>query len=105
MYKHIYEPKGQQEYEESIEWYELRSVDAAINFITSINELIDLICQNPYLFKKSYKHYHEAITDTYPFSIIYSIEEKAKMIVVLSVYHHSRSPKQKFKAKPKSRKK
>jgi plasmid stabilization system protein ParE len=100
MYNHIYEPQAQQEFDQSTEWYKERSLVAANNFINNVDELVELICQNPYLFKKSYKHYHEAITETYPFSIIYSIEEKIKTIVILSIYHHSRNPKKKFKSKP-----
>ncbi len=98
MYNHIFEPKAQKEYEDSIEWYCERNLEAAIKFIDSVDELIALICHNPKQFKKPYKNYHEAITETYPFSIIYCIEEKIKTIVVISVFHHKRSPKRKFKS-------
>jgi plasmid stabilization system protein ParE len=98
MYNHIFEPKAQKEYEDSIEWYSARSLVAAVKFIDSVDELIALICYKPNQFKKPYKNYHEAITETYPFSIIYCIEEKIKTIVIISVYHNKRSPKRKFKS-------
>jgi hypothetical protein len=39
MYQYLFEPKAQNEYEESFNWYAQRSLRAALNFIESIDKL------------------------------------------------------------------
>jgi plasmid stabilization system protein ParE len=55
VYIYILEPKAQQEYENSIEWYSERSETATLNFIDTIESTIAIICSNPNLYKKRYK--------------------------------------------------
>lgn len=97
MYSYILEPKAQQEYEDSIEWYTERSEAATLNFIETIESTITVIFQNPSLYKKPYKNFHEAVIRKYPYSIVYTVEEKIKTIVVISIFQHNRNPKKKYK--------
>lgn len=101
MYHHILDPKAEEEYEQSIEFYSEKSEKATINFIDTIDQSIALICKNPFTNKKKYKNYYEAILDVYPFTIVYAIEKEIELIVIISIYHHSRNPKYKYKAKKK----
>jgi len=101
MYQHLLEPKAQTEYEESIEFYAERSEQATLNFIEIVEQTIEQICNKPYANKKKHKNFYEIILEKYPFTIIYAIEEEIKLIVVISIYHHSRNPKYKYKAKKK----
>ena len=97
MYNYIIEPRAQKEYEDSVDWYITQSEKATINFIQSVQNSLDLICKQPYQYRKSYKTFHEIILKKYPFSIIYAIEEELKMVVVFSIYHQKRNPQNKFK--------
>ena len=97
MYQYILEPRAQQEYELSIEWYNAKSDELSQKFIDSIDSVINSICKQPFQFKVGYKNFHEAYTKKFPFAIIYTIEESTKTIVILSVFHHKRNPKKKYK--------
>lgn len=57
MYHHILDPKAEEEYEQSIEFYSEKSEKATINFIDTIDQSIALICKNPFTNKKKYKNY------------------------------------------------
>lgn len=97
MYNYLVEPKAQKEYDESIEWYSERSELAAINFIKSVDAALLLITKKPYQFKNTYKNFREVSLKKYPFAIIYSVEENLKIIIIVSIYHHKRNPKKKYK--------
>lgn len=103
MYQYILDPKAQKDYEDSIEFYAERSELATLNFIDLVELTIDLICKNPSINRNKYKNYFEIVLDKYPFTIIYAIEEEIKLIVIISIYHHSRNPKYKYKTKPKKK--
>jgi plasmid stabilization system protein ParE len=97
MYHYILSPKAQEEFETSIEWYYERDEKVAIKFTESISKTIDLICKQPYLFKTIFGDFHEVSTNKYPFIIIYAIEEEIKTIIIISIFHHKRNPKKKYK--------
>ena len=59
--------------------------------------LVDKLKTNPYLFKRKYKHYREAIYAKYPYFIVYEIIEKT--IIIHSFFHANRNPKTKLKSK------
>lgn len=101
MYQHLLDPKAQTEYEESIEFYAERSEQATLNFIEIVEQTIEQICKKPYVNKKKHTNFYEIALEKYPFTIIYTIEEEIKLIVIVSIYHHSRNPKYKYKAKKK----
>ncbi len=82
----------QAEYEVALAWYLERSVLAAENFVEEVDHIIELICQTPYRWRNEYDDYRELGLKKYPYSIVYTIEEENKVVVVSSIYHHSRSP-------------
>ena len=92
-----YQERALREYEGAMEWYRERSEVAAANFEIAIKEKIDLLRSAPELFKKSYKHFREVSLDGYPFSILYLIDKKESRIIISSIFHHKRNPRQKFK--------
>ncbi|MCC7050799.1 MAG: type II toxin-antitoxin system RelE/ParE family toxin [Bacteroidia bacterium] len=97
MYHYILNPKAQEEYESSVEFYISKSEEVAINFVEIIEEAIIFIRKNPHLYKKSYKNFHEAVIKGYPFSIIYTVEEQIKTVVIFSIFQNNRNPKKKYK--------
>ena len=77
-------------------WYEDQQEGLGKTFRTKLNSKLNLICSNPLHYKTSYKKYHEALVDTFPFLIVYVINEKEKLIIVMAIFHTSRNPKKKF---------
>jgi plasmid stabilization system protein ParE len=97
MYDYLVEPRAQKEYEQPIAWYSERSELAALNFIKNVDATYLRITKRPYQFKNTYKFFREASVKKYPFVIIYTIEESIKTIIIVSVFHHKRNPKKKYK--------
>ncbi len=97
MYKVELADEAQEDYEQSIRWYNERSYQASENFVNAIEETLDLISKLPHQFKTIKKGYHEVIVHSFPFTIVYKIEEAEKLIAVTAVHHQSRNPKRKLR--------
>ena len=74
-YTYILYHHAQKDYEQSLEWYMERSIDAAENFVAAIDNALKLICNNPVRWRNKYKNFHEITLKKFPFTIIYTIEE------------------------------
>ena len=96
-YAYILHKHAQQDYEQSLEWYMERSVEAAEKFVVAIDNALQLICDNPTRWRNKYKNFHEISLKKYPFTIIYTIEESKSLVVVSSIYHHKRNSKGKYR--------
>ncbi len=88
--------KASQEIIEAFLWYEEQQEGLGEKFKAKIQDKFSKICQNPFHYKNSYKKYREALTDTFPFLIVYCIDEKESEIIVVALFHTSRNPKNKF---------
>lgn len=96
-FKYILLEDAQIDYEDSLQWYAIRSNQAAMNFIKAVDVALQLICANPKRWRNTFKNYHELGLKKYPFSIIYIIDAEKELVVVTSVYHHKRDPKKRYK--------
>ncbi len=74
-YTYILHRHAQKEYEQSLEWYLERMVSAAEGFVKAIANAIQLVSDNPTMWRNKYKNFHEISLKKYPFTIIYTIEE------------------------------
>lgn len=83
----------------SVTWYEEQQEDLGKRFREAVNSKLEQICKNPFLYKRTYKGFHEASTNTFPFLVVYHIDEKEQQVIVIAIFHTSRSPKKKFRRK------
>jgi plasmid stabilization system protein ParE len=104
VYRHIFDPIAAEEYEDSFKWYEERSFVAADNFILAVEIAISAICANPYRYRNTYKNLREITIKKYPFNLIYFVDEDKKSITIISLFHHKRNPKIKYKKVSRKRK-
>lgn len=88
-------PKAQKEILEAWEWYEDQQQGLGDRFKEAVRDKIELILNNPLHYPLKGK-YHEAQTDNFPFLIIYKIDKRQELILILSVFHTSRHPKRKY---------
>ncbi len=96
-YKHMFDPKAADEYENAYNWYHERSMAAADRLLIAVEKAIQLICAYPYRYRNIYKNLRELFVKKYPYHIIYYIDEANKMITITSIFHHKRNPKKKYK--------
>ncbi|MCD6013337.1 MAG: type toxin-antitoxin system RelE/ParE family toxin [Flavipsychrobacter sp.] len=99
-YRYIYDPRAITEYEEAIIWYSERSELVSENFVLAVNEKLDEICEHPTRYRNTKKYFRETFLKKYPYSIVYFVEEDAKTVVIVSIFHSSRNPKKKYKRQP-----
>lgn len=96
-YRHIYQPVALEEYKEAVEWYTERSLKAAENFVTEVEEKISTICKEPSRYRNAYSVFREALLKRYPFAIVYFVDERKKVVVIYSVFHNKRNPAKKYR--------
>ncbi len=77
--------------------YEERSLQASENVVLIMEQTIHEIKNQPNHFRKVYKNYREAKTKKYPFSIVYFVDENKQAVIITTLFHQKRNPKNKFK--------
>jgi plasmid stabilization system protein ParE len=96
-YRHLYDPIALMEYKDAVSWYAAGSEKAANNLIKEVKEKIKVICNDPLRYRNTYKKFRETSLKKYPYSIVYLIDESAATVIIISVYHHKRNPKGKYR--------
>jgi toxin ParE1/3/4 len=84
---------AEQEFDDSIAYYENQRAGLGVEFRTVIEQLFQTIADNPERFCKASGDVRRAVVvRRFPFAVHFLIEPER--IVVLSVFHTSRDPKQ-----------
>lgn len=96
-YSLILRDKAVEEIKEAYKWYDEQLNGLGDRFLNSIEKNTDLILNNPIIFKTTYKSFKEVFIKEFPFVIVYYIDKINLNIVIISVFHCSRSPKKKYK--------
>ena len=90
--------KANKEIFEAWAWYEKQQIGLGDRFENEVFKKIKLIQNNPFHYSLK-KIAYEALVDKFPFLIIYQVNDNKKLIIILSIFHTSRHPKQKFPKK------
>jgi plasmid stabilization system protein ParE len=98
-FKITYSSVAEKEYVASQEWYNENQIELGNDFMKEVEDVLDLIEQNPYYFQLKKHHVREAPVKKFPFQIVYKIYPKKKEILIISIFHTSRNPKEKQKRK------
>jgi plasmid stabilization system protein ParE len=89
--------KAINEIEESYKYYEEQQVGLGENFVSEVFNEISYIQEHPLHFRKVIKNYRQLKVNRFPFLIVYELIESENEVVVVSVFHTSRNPKEKNK--------
>jgi len=100
MFDYVIDPKAHDEIETSFQWYLSRSISAAEGFLIELDEVIDLICLDPFLWPSYEYGLQEVLMERYPFTVVYMVDEDAQSVIIISVFHQSRHPKEKYRPEP-----
>jgi plasmid stabilization system protein ParE len=95
-YSVILSAKASKEIEKSWLWYEDREQKLGDRFVSAVLEKIKSITTNPDAYSLKHKNYREAAVAIFPFTIIYTINPRSKLIKVISVFHTSQHPDKKY---------
>ncbi|MBI2946429.1 MAG: type II toxin-antitoxin system RelE/ParE family toxin [Verrucomicrobia bacterium] len=78
------------EFQESAAWYEQRRPGLGEEFVQDILEVIELILQDPLVWRKIGREVRWCLAKRFPFGVIYRIREGK--IEIVAVMHQSRKP-------------
>lgn len=87
----IVQPEVEVDLLEAVVWYENKLQGLGESFLLNVEATIRTIKRNPEAFPKVYKEIRRVLIKKFPFGIFYLIEKER--IVILAIFHASRSPK------------
>ena len=86
----LFHPEAQAEYEEAIDWYQARSLQASMRFEAEVERVIHVIESNPEIFPIYDDLHRYALLRRFPYSIVY--QHWVDHLYVVAVAHGSRLP-------------
>ncbi|MGY3215333.1 type II toxin-antitoxin system RelE/ParE family toxin [Mucilaginibacter sp. HD30] len=86
--------KARKELADASAWYDEQLFGLGEDFEKEVFIKIDLIKESPFHYE-SKKGFHEAITERFPFLLVFKVEQKLNIIIIVSIFHMSRHPKRK----------
>jgi plasmid stabilization system protein ParE len=86
--------EAEEELDDIVGWYLLLSPKTAQEFIEVVDELLEFLSRNPYIYVKQRKNFRTALLRKYPYIIIYEIT--GNQVLVLRIYHTARNPQKRF---------
>jgi len=86
--------RAEQEITDAYTWYESQQLDLGERFLNQIDYYLGLIRSNPYQYPSRFgNELHVAPVKTFPYLIVYWVDEAQQIIFVTSIFHTSRKPK------------
>ena len=89
-YRIVIEPRAIADIQEAVEFYESKREDLGNYFLQIVDEYIESIAANPF-FQIRYKDYHGLPIKIFPYIILYFIDDKEKIVFILSVFNTSQN--------------
>ena len=94
MHHLILKPNAIKMAKDAYDWYEVQQNDLGELFLASLNDCFTRIKLYPKANSKVKKNYRQARIKKFPYVVVYEVINTD--IVVLSVFHTSRNPKNKY---------
>lgn len=88
------------EYSNAYDWYETQSDGLGDRFECEVEQIIEAILKNPFLFNVTKRNYREAVVSVFPYSVVYTVRKRTNTVYITAIFHTSRNPRFKFR-KPK----
>ena len=95
IYEIIFLQPAAEELEAAVSWYEDKRSGLGFDFMEEVEEYLNLIQDNPYLFQehKNRSNLHKVPLIRFPYSIIDWVEEQGKIVYIDAVFHSKRNSK------------
>lgn len=96
-YEIIIRPTARNNVDDTIQWYEEQQTGLGIKFYRQFLDGIEKIKTNPTYFTFIYEEFRRINLKSFPYNIIYKVIDD--VVVVFTIYHHSRDPVEMLKRK------
>lgn len=91
-YKVIISDSASKDIDEGIEWYQKIDSSLATRFVYEVYQGLELITNNPEIFRNRYKELKLLNLNKFPYQVIYRINNYS-VVEVVAVLHSKRNPK------------
>ena len=91
IYKVVIEPRAILDIQDAIDYYDSKQNGLGTYFFQVVEEHIITLTKSPF-FQIRYKDYHYFPIRKFPFILLYYIDEKLKIIYIMSVFNTSLNP-------------
>lgn len=95
-FKTILQPRAIKELLEAWIWYEEKQAGLGDRFEIEVYKRIKEIEEHAERYPERKQFFRETKIKTFPYLIIYRIDEEAKVILISSIFHTSRNPDSKY---------
>lgn len=96
-YSIIVNIRAQKEIENAIDFYDLYSDVAPIDYIIALKDAYGSLQKNPF-YKIRYKDVRAIKLKRFPFNLYFTVNEEQSLVTILSCFHNKRNPKKKPKS-------
>jgi len=91
-YKIVILPEAKNDIRQAAQWYEIQSKGLGKRFTAHVRTAVNDIKLNPFGFEIRYRNTRTALVEKFPYMIHFTTDEQQPVIIVLAVFHTSRSP-------------
>ena len=95
-YTILFHPKAETEFLNAYLWYEELLEGLGERFSNAVENQIKLISKNPEHYQLRKKDCRESRTKIFPYLIVFKLYKNRKEILVVAIYHTSRTPSKKY---------
>ena len=95
-FKTILQPRARKELLDVWIWYEEKQTDLGNRFEIEVYKRLKEIEQHPKRYPERIQLFRETKIETFPYLIIYRIDEERKVILISSIFHTNRNPDTKY---------
>ena len=88
---------ARQELKDAVRWYEEKTIGLGEDLNIEVSKKIKLILEFPNRYPITKSYYRETLTNRFPYLIVYRYNKLKHQITILSVFHTSRNPKNKYR--------
>ncbi len=96
-YNLMFHPEADKEYLEAYQWYKQQQKGLGERFEKMVEQCLQKIALNPENYGISKVPYREASTGVFPYTIVYKLNKKKKLVYVAAIYHAKRNPGDKYR--------
>lgn len=90
-------PSTEQDVYDGYSWYENKQAGLGDRFLESVWERIQDIILYPENYGYSKVPFREAAVDDFPYTIVYRLNKRKRLIFISAIYHTKRNPKHKYR--------
>lgn len=87
----VFRPEVREELNEAYNWYENQQTGLGDNFLDSIDEALNRICQMPESYPIIYRDVRRSVVRRFPYLVYYRIV--SSRVIITAIFHSRRDPK------------